>query len=199
MRFIPFVFTLLPILAMAETAYVTDTLQLGLHRAEDTSDRPFRNLESGQQVEILSRTTYYAHVQLPDGTQGHVKAGYLVSDKPAKLIVAETMAERDALATELEETRAAFAAPAATIATLEGDAVRLNERIEAADGRIAELEREVESVEALKQRYKGSLPVSWVGAAIVACLIAGFLLGLWWTDRRSRARHGGIRCGWLFE
>ena len=33
-------------LASAETAYVTDILQLGLHAAEDTSDRPFRYLNS---------------------------------------------------------------------------------------------------------------------------------------------------------
>ena len=101
---------LLPFTAMAQTAYVTDTLSLGLHQAEDTSDRPFRNLESGQQVEILSRSTYYAHVELPDGTTGHVKAGFLVDSKPAKLIVAETMAEVDRLTAELEETRQAFAA-----------------------------------------------------------------------------------------
>ena len=111
----------------------------------------------------------------------------------AKLIVAETMAERDALAAELEQTRAAFAEPAATIATLESDALALNERIKTSDARIAELESEVESVEVLRQRYKGSLPVTWVGGAIIVCLIAGFLIGLWWTDRRSRARHGGIR------
>jgi len=95
--------TLLPLAAIAETAYVTDTLQLGLHQAEDTSDRPFRNLDSGQVMEVLSRTRYYAHIELPDGTQGYVKAGFLVDAKPAKLIVAETQAEADRLARELEE------------------------------------------------------------------------------------------------
>ena len=109
---------LLPVAALAETAYVTDTLRLGLHRAADTSDRPFRNLESGQEMEVLSRTQYYAEVQLPDGTQGYVKAGFLVSNKPAKLVVAETQAEVDRLTNELEEARQAFAAPAATIDSL---------------------------------------------------------------------------------
>ena len=193
MRFILGLLVLLPLAANAQTAYVTDNLRLGLYEAEDTSGRPFRTLESGQEMEILLRATNTANVQLPDGTTGWVKSAYLVSDKPAKLIVAETMAERDALAAELEETRAAFAEPAATIAALESDAVALNSQIEAADERIAELEAEVESVEGLKQRYKGSLPVSWVAVAIIVCLIVGFLLGLWWTDRRSRARHGGIR------
>ena len=76
------VLAMLPGLVAAETAYVTDTLQLGLHRAADTSDRPFQSLNSGQALEVLSRTRYYAHVQLPDGTQGYVKAGFLVDEKP---------------------------------------------------------------------------------------------------------------------
>jgi len=38
----------MPAAALAETAYVTDNLRLGLHQAEDTSDRAFRTLESGQ-------------------------------------------------------------------------------------------------------------------------------------------------------
>ena len=52
--------------AWAETAYVTDNLRLGLHQAADTSDRSFRTLDSGQQIEILNRDRNYAHVQLPD-------------------------------------------------------------------------------------------------------------------------------------
>ena len=80
----------LPLAAIAETAYVTDNLRLGLHEAEDTSDRAFRFLDSGQPMEILSRDRNYANVRLPDGAQGWVKATYLVEDKPAKLIVQET-------------------------------------------------------------------------------------------------------------
>ena len=76
--------------ALAETAYVTDNLRLGLHQAADTSDRSFRTLESGHEIEVLTRDRNYAHVQLSDGVQGYVKAAYLVYEKPAKLIVAET-------------------------------------------------------------------------------------------------------------
>ncbi|MDH3547693.1 MAG: hypothetical protein OEN22_11360, partial [Gammaproteobacteria bacterium] len=101
MRFVIGVLVLLPLFAMAETAYVTDNLRLGLHQAEDTSDRAFRMLDSGQAVEILSRNRNYANVQLPDGAQGYVKAAYLVDEKPAKLIVAETQAENERLAAEL--------------------------------------------------------------------------------------------------
>lgn len=193
MRLVMGLLTLLPMIAVAETAYITDNLRLGLHQAEDTSDRAFRMLDSGQALEIISRNRNYANVRLPDGAQGYVKAAYLVEEKPAKLIVAETIAERDALIAELEETKQAFAGPAATIQGLKDEAVDLTSKLEGAETRVAELTRENASIQGLKEQYKGSLPLTWVAAAIGVCLIGGFLVGLWWVDRNSRKRHGGIR------
>lgn len=193
MRSLCAILLLLPLFAAAETAYVTDNLRLGLHQAEDTSDRAFRMLESGQALEILSRNRNYANVQLPDGVQGYVKAAYLVDEKPAKLIVAETMAERDALVAELEETRQAFAGPAATIDGLRNEAADLQSKLDGAESQIAELQEENASIQGMKERYKGSLPLRWVAGATLVCLIGGFLLGLWWVDHQSRKRHGGIR------
>ncbi len=193
MRLVFAVLTLLPLVVVAETAYVTDTLQLGLHQAADTSDRPFRNLDSGQEMEVLSRTRYYANVQLPDGTQGFVKAGFLVADKPAKLIVAETQAEADRLARELEEARQAFAAPAATIDALKQQANDLQGRLDDSEARTAELSEENSGLRSRQSQYKHSMPMQWVTGAVGACLVGGFLLGLWWVDHRSRRRHGGIR------
>ena len=184
---------LVPLSVLGETAYVTDNLRLGLYEAEDTSGRPMRMLESGQAMEILSRDRNYANVQLPDATEGWVKTAYLVDDKPAKLIVAEITAERDALLAELEETKQAFAAPAATIETLRNDALTFDTQLRESNSRVSALEEENASIRGLKEQYKGSLPLSWVAIAIGVCLIAGILLGMWWVDRQSRQRHGGIR------
>ena len=184
---------LLPLTAVAETAYVTDNLRLGLYEAADTSGRPFRMLESGQAMEILTRDRNYANVRLPDATEGWVKNAYLVDDKPAKLIVAEITAERDGLIAELEQTRQSFAAPAATIETLRAEATEINAELADARSRIEALQAENQSIQGLKEQYRGSLPLSWVAVAIIVCLVAGILLGMWWVDRQSRIRHGGIR------
>ncbi len=193
MRLVIAILVLLPMIAVAETAYITDNLRLGLHQRADTSDRAFRMLESGQELEIISRDRNYANVQLPDGARGYVKAAYLVTEKPAKLIVAETAAERDALLVELEETKQAYAGPAATIQGLEDEVAGLTSQLTEAREEISGLRKENASIEGLKERYKGSLPLTWVAAAIGVCLVGGFLLGLWWVDRSSRKRHGGIR------
>ena len=193
MRLFIGVLALVPLFAAAQTAYVTDTLQLGLHQASDTSDRPFRSLDSGQELEILSRTTYYANVRLPDGTLGWVKAGFLVNDKPARLIVAETRAEADRLAGELEELRNAFAAPAATIDALKQQVADLQARLGNSDAKAIELGEQNASLRNRQSQYKNSMPLQWVAGAVGLCLIGGFLFGLWWVDQRSRRRHGGIR------
>ena len=187
------ILTLLTLTAVAETAYVTDNLRLGLHQSADTSDRAFRMLDSGQALEVLYRDGNYANVQLPDGMQGFVKAAYLVSDKPARLIVAETIAERDALRDELNATKEALAEPAAAIAALETEKQELSASLASAQSQVADLQQQNESLSGLQERYRGSLPLSWVAVALAVVLIAGFLLGNWWVDHRIRKRHGGIR------
>lgn len=179
--------------SLAETAYVTDLLRLGLHRAEDTSDSAFRTLDSGQAMEIVSRTRNYAEVRLPDGTEGYVKAAYLVADKPAKLIVDEAQAEIEALTSQLERLRAAFAEPAATIERLESDTMQLSEALDEAREDAANKTAALQRAEIREERYRYSLPYRWVSIAAVVCLVSGFLFGLWWFDYRSRRRHGGIR------
>ena len=193
MRVLLLVATLAPLIAVAETAYVTDTLNLGLHEAADTSDRPFRTLQSGQQFEVLSRDRYYAHVRLPDGATGYVKAAYIVDEKPAKLIVEQTAAERDRLAAELEEAKQMFAEPEAMISTLRSEASELRARLETGATQIAELQEQNKDYRSRLDQFKNVMPLSWVGGAVVICLLGGFLAGLWWVDRQSRKRHGGIR------
>ena len=187
------IIAVVPAFAQAETAYVTDNLRLGLHQAQDTSDRSFRTLESGQNMEIVNRDRNYAHVQLPDGTQGYVKAAYLVFDKPAKLIVAETQAQVDQLQAELNKPKEAFAVPGATIASLEQQLAETTVALEKNKVLTDELAEQNGSYRDRHDQFKFSLPIAWVGGAMAVCLLAGFLLGLWWVDRNNRKRHGGIR------
>ena len=177
---------MLPIVVSAETAYVTDNLRLGLHQAADTSDRPFQTLDSGQELDIVSRDRNYAQVRLPGGVTGYVKAAYLVLEKPAKLIVAETQAANEALQKELSDTKDAFAVPAVTIGALEQKVAGLETSLEESAGRISGLADQNQTYQQRYDQFKYSLPFSWVGAAMLVCLITGFLSGMWWVDVQSR-------------
>ena len=101
MRLFIGVLTLLPLLAAAETAYVTDNLRLNMYQNADLSGTRIDTLVSGQAFEVLSRNAQTALVELADGKQGYVSAAYMVFDKPARLIVTETQAENERLSNGL--------------------------------------------------------------------------------------------------
>jgi hypothetical protein len=185
--------TLLPLLAAAETAYVTDNLRLSMWETADLAGNRVETLVSGQEFEVLSRNAQTALVELPDGRQGYVSAGYIVTDEPARRIVDRTLAENDRLNQELVEMRLSFAEPQALVDQLRQESEQLQETIDGNATRMQGLEDENESHVSSASRYQYSLPYNWVGGAIIICLIGGFLSGLWWIDRQSRKRHGGIR------
>ncbi|MEJ2601948.1 MAG: TIGR04211 family SH3 domain-containing protein [Gammaproteobacteria bacterium] len=177
----------------AQTAYVTDKLRLGLHRAQDTSDRAFRMLDSGQAMEILERGPLYAKVRLPDGTEGWVKAGFLVDDKPARLIVDETRSQLEQTERELREVREAFSGSAGRISELENLTAGQSEALSEARATLAELTEENEDLRSRTSLYRFSLPWPLVLGAAGVALLLGFVAGMWWIDYRSRRRHGGFR------
>ena len=122
-----------------------------------------------------------------------MKAAYLVALKPAKLIVAETQAANEELERKLADLNAAFSQPAATIAALEKERDEQQAILDDAMEKSASLQEKNKELNAKQIRYKYSLPATWVGGSLLVTLLIGFLGGLWWTDHRSRKRHGGIR------
>lgn len=190
---LPAVSLVLCAVASAETAYVTDSLRLGIHAAADTSDRAFDNLVSGTAVEVLERSSNYARVRLTDGREGWVRATFLVATKPA----AARIAELEGQVAEL--TGAAAVAKAAQLAA-EQELGRVTTQFQAATGSTASIEETVERLTAENrayeerfETYRHALPVRWVALAGVVTLVAGFLAGLWWLDALIRRRHGGFR------
>ena len=176
--------------ALAERMYVTDSLRLGLYHTDDTSDKPFQNLVSGTELDVLERNASLARVRTPAGEEGWVKVSFLVPDKPAQIRVAELEAELAGLRSEAEShgARAVDENPDRARPTVASKDP--NEAMHEAFGR---LKRENEAYEARLESYRGSLPMPWVAAALVLALVGGFAAGLWWLDALIRRRHGGFR------
>jgi SH3 domain protein len=179
--------------ALAETAYVTDILLLGLHEAEDTSDQPFRNLTSGAELEVLVRVRDYARVQTADGEQGWVKSAYLVADKPARLRVSEVEAALEIMRAELSRAQEAQQDAESHTEELGRNIQSRENSTEAVLDTLERLKRDAESYEARMDAYRGSVPLSWVIAALGVALVAGFFAGMWCLDILIRRRHGGFR------
>ena len=179
--------------AEAETAYVTDSLRLGLHAASDTSDRPFENLVSGVVLEVLDRNSNYARVRLPDGRDGWVKAMYLESEKPAAARVLELESQLGALQASAATAKAAQAAAEHELALLTTELKSTTGSAETVEQTMLRLQAENRAHEERIESYRYALPLKWVIPALVVMLVGGFLAGLWWLDALIRRRHGGFR------
>lgn len=177
----------------AETAYVTDSLRLGLHREQDTSDQAFANLVSGTELEVLQRIPNYAEVETSDGQRGWVRSVFLVTEKPAQLIVEETIAELEAVRQELTAATAARDSAQREVSRLSSGAAEQNGSVGNNEQESSRLSDENAEYAELLETYRGSIPIAWVVAAIGLSLTIGFLAGLWSLDRYVRRRHGGFR------
>ena len=188
-----FVLVLTPGISRGETMYVTDILRLGLHQAQDTSDRPFRTLASGTELNVLERVTNYARVRAPDGREGWVKAAYLVDEKPARLRMSELEAEVAKLSEKLAGATEISDQAEKQVADLKAEIAASDDSSQAVQSKLAQLAKENDRFRSRLDSYRGSLPLSWVGIALIVTLGLGFVAGLWWIDYQSRRRHGGFR------
>jgi SH3 domain protein len=182
-----------PLWAGAETAYVTDILRLGIHQAQDTSDRAFENLVSGSELEVLERIPNFARVRTADGREGWVKSAYLVIEKPAQLRVAEVEAELELMRTDLAASQAAQSKAESEAERVSREMAANTNSADAIEDTLAKLTEENATYEARLESYRGALPLAWVAAALVLVLAAGFIAGLWSLDAIIRKRHGGFR------
>lgn len=179
--------------AQDETAYVTDVLRLGLHRAADTSDRAFQSLESGQQMTVLERNSLYARVRLPDGTEGWVKAGFIVTDPPARFIVDQVRQRAETLQAELDSLNQSSSGALGRIADLERELTQTQGGLASANEQLQLVTDERDELRNRMRGYSFSLPWPVAVGGLVVALLLGFAGGFWWIDSRSRKRHGGFR------
>ena len=179
--------------ARAETAYVTDMLQLGVHGAPDTSDTAFTFLKSADSVEVLERNLFYARVRIADGREGWVRTTFLVDEPPPRLRVETVENERDRTAADLEKLRGRFNQQKSKLSELEGK-LSVNEAgVRAEQEELEQLRAAIDDLDERLETYRYSLPIFWFLIGIILSLGAGVFASRWWLDSRSRMRHGGFR------
>ena len=178
--------------AIAEVAYVTDILRLGVHAAADTSDRAFTNLESGDRLEILEQNQFYARVNIPDGRQGWVRRTFLVDEAPARFRIEKVEQERDRFSTELTALKNKMMKRDEIVSNLETQLASNVDRQQAERDELLDLrQRNSELTEDL-ETYRFSVPGIWFLVTVLATLAIGFFAGQRWLNRLSRLRHGGF-------
>lgn len=208
-------------LAAAETLYVTDRIDVGLHESRDRTSVVTELLPSATELEVLERDGGFIKVRTPAGAEGWMDAAYLTADLPAQQVVEELEAwkksreeELKAAWSEVETLRGRLAATAADDGETEepapAESAPREEYLQAMD-RVANLETENRALRELLEKQAREATAApppppadsaWVapdwalktllGVAVVLFL-GGIAAGLWLMDRLNRRKHGGFR------
>lgn len=76
--------------ALDDIQYVTGKLYLSLYEQADAGSKVLKSLVSGDRVDVIEIAGPYAKVILDSGKEGWVKKGFLVKDKPARILYRES-------------------------------------------------------------------------------------------------------------
>ncbi len=179
--------------ASAETRYVTDILRLELTTEPGNGSEALQFLLSGAELEVLESQRYYARVQTLDGQTGWVKSGYLTDEKPAQARLQELERQRDALATQVGSLQSNLSAQADALSEAQTGLQAAQATSARSRAELAALREQHDALSLRAERFRYSVPLSWLLAITLATLIGGFVAGLAWLDWRHRMRHGGFR------
>ena len=177
----------------AETAYVTDMLQLNMHATQDLTGAPVKKLRSGDKLDVISRTGRIAEVKAEDGQQGWVKSLYLVTEEPARTRLNQLERSNEGLDNTVKKLRQQLSAEQDKVSGLQEVQSGSEEQRASVEAELENLRTENARLESKLAAYGMNVPVSWLLIAFVVALIGGFAGGWYWIDSRSRARHGGYR------
>jgi SH3 domain protein len=75
--------------AGAETVYVADRFEIGVHESTNFDSVIVAVIPSGSPLEVITRDGEFVEVRTPDSTRGWVDARYVVSEKPSVALLEE--------------------------------------------------------------------------------------------------------------
>lgn len=127
--------------ALAEPAYISARLEIGLHESRSPHSAILALLPEGTEIEVIERDAGAARVRLADGREGWIAAQYLSSESSAP-------AELGALRQRIPELEAALASEQAARIEAEG-------RTSAAEAELSELRSGVTSAGASADSGEG--------------------------------------------
>lgn len=164
--------------AAAETAWVKDDLRLNLRTGAGTEFRIIGVMRSGDEVGILSRVEGWTQVRTHEDVEGWIPEGYLQSETPARVM----LAEREAEFIELQEK----------VGVLGGESQTLLDSNATLNARVVEQTAQVERLSRENMAYRaGARWPEWITGATI--LGAGMLIGSLLKAVSGRRRTPRVR------
>jgi len=184
---------LLPVIACAETVYVTDLLRLNLYEAPRSQGEIIKTVTSGDALQILERQPGYAKIKTTNGTTGWTKSAYLVSEKPPRLIVSQ-------MGQQLISLKKKTANAIKEMKTAQENAEKYQQILHSSENnsksqgtQLQKLKQQnLEYVQSMKT-YGSSVPLNVYLLSLLLVLVIGIASSWYYIDYRIRKRHGGFR------
>ena len=92
--------------APAEVMYVGDITKLNVRENRGANSNIIATLPSGDKVEVMTFSSGWTNIRLPDGTQGWVVSRYLSKDKPPGVQIEELKEQMESRRQEVEDLKA---------------------------------------------------------------------------------------------
>jgi SH3 domain protein len=164
--------------ASADTGWVRGNIKLNLRSGAGTQFKITGSVETGDEMSILSRGENWTRVRTSEGKTGWIPAGYLETEPPPTLRLAQLESETTTLRSELEKIRSEASKLRESNATLASTDSGQREEIETL---------KIENFELLS----GSRSQEWITGALI--LVGGMLLGAFLHRNSTRRPSSRIR------
>lgn len=202
----------MPASALAESAFIIDRVEAGLHEGRSVDSPIIKLLPTGSKLEILERNDNRVQVRDATGTVGWLDQRFLMPDKPTRQLLNEAEAELERTRAKLQRLQEQQSANgndnvSAEYQQLRQTRDRLENELAAERDKVARLRARVSDLEkpstvatppADQSAFRTALQLfrayPRIGAAVLLVpLVIGLILGAWLLDYRNRRRHGGFR------
>jgi len=164
--------------ATADTGWVRGNIRLNLRAGAGTQFKILGAIETGDQMDVLARGESWTRVRTADGKTGWIPAGYLETEPPPTLRLAQLETETESLRTQLGEIRSEAAELRESNVTLASTDSGQREQIESL---------KIENYEL----RAGSRYQEWITGALI--LAGGMILGAILHRNSTRRPSSRIR------
>jgi len=114
-------FLIIPAIAAAETAYVSDQLEITLRSGKSLEHKILKTINAGTPLEVLERNEgdQYVKVKLQSGEEGYVLARYLTNETPKPIIIARLQRQIEKLKEQVDQAKAGRAEASQEMKTIQ--------------------------------------------------------------------------------
>ncbi|MCK5542238.1 MAG: TIGR04211 family SH3 domain-containing protein [Desulfobacterales bacterium] len=141
-----FLFILFLSVGYAESVYVSDLKKITMRSSPGAEHTIIRMLESGSFLKVIEKSEVWSKVRTKDGKEGWALTRFLVSQKPAVVLVNEFIIKNEKLVSKVT-----------TLESENNSLIETNKKLAGVEEKYVELEKESKNFLEIKKKYEETL------------------------------------------